>query len=192
MEMTRSDGEREDVFKEKTVRLLTPYFTFKQEVWSVDGNSRIDLVIINKENQSMIFGLEAKRYDSKRSNQIGEWLLQSIRYSLSEFDINGKIIKIPVVLAPPLSYHYIGIKDEKVIINEKEYFKDRHNQKSNHHTFNGIIGVFGLGELMRIIDTCAGYKIDYFTISFSNHEVWNNRNGNNNIKMQTYEAILRK
>jgi hypothetical protein len=191
MIVTRSDGESEKIFKKKVVNYMSQYFDIYEEVPSLDGTGRIDLVLVNKDNRDVVFGMELKKYDKKRGHDIGEWLLQAIRYSLSEFIVDGVKKSIPIVLAHGLSYDYIGVKDDVKVVNKRHYYADRHNGDHTHHTFNGIIGVFGLGELRHLKGSTYGFKIDHFIISFSNKEVWNNRNGCNNVKVNNYLPLLR-
>jgi hypothetical protein len=190
-EIVRSDGDTEDQFVEKIKKFLSTWFFIKEQVWSTDKKSRIDIVIINKIDKRIKFGLEVKRFDHKKGHGFGEHLLQGFRYILSEFIIDGEKCVLPVVLVPPFSYEYFGMKDHVIIHQGKEYFCDRHGKDNEHHSINGWLGAFGIGEFRKII-VKYDKEYTYFIISFSNWTVWTNRKDTESIKYEHYEKILNR
>jgi hypothetical protein len=163
--MTRELTEAEIVTK--LVRHLSPYFNISKEVKDVTGKSRIDLVLQDKNNTEVYFGVEVKRVNRKRGASIGEHIKQGIRYSETEFIIGCKKRKLPILLAPPISYIYLICPNDKQTIDGKEYFSDRHQDGHTHHTVNGMLGVFLIGEI-RKLGSATGFM-------FSNKLLWNSR-----------------
>lgn len=148
---------------------LRPYFNIDQEVWSKDGKSRIDFVLTCKKSGA-IFGLEIKKIDKKKGDEVGKIVEQCFRYTNAEFNISGTYKKIPIFLAPPLSYHFFICPEEKEIINGFEYFKDRHDKNHEHHSFNGLLGNFKVGELRTFIY----HDKQYIRFMMSNKIIWTN------------------
>lgn len=153
--------ETEEQFVIRVINVLQKYFKIEREVWSDCRGGRIDLILTTKEGYR--FGLECKRYDKKKGEQIGEYVKQAIRYS--NYTFSG--VKIPIFIAPPLSYKYF-IMNEDVIIDENKisWHKDRHNETHEHHSFNGFLGAFNVGELRT-------FEKGIFYFSFSNKIIWN-------------------
>lgn len=156
---------------------LNPYFDIEFEVWSVDGKSRIDMVLMDKIHNKF-FGIEVKMYNHKRGMNLGEHLLQSMRYVVSEFKTKHGIKKMPILICPPISFTYLQCpvhesrKELDGIYGKKaEYYHDRHDRNSTHHSANGMIGSFGVGEVRTLIDN--GIQYIYFTLS--NQILWDSR-----------------
>lgn len=175
-EVKRSDAVEGDIV-ERTLPFLKPYFNVYREVTSVDGHSRIDLVLVHKLVKELISGVEAKRIDDKRGQSIGEHILQAFRYILSDFIIDGKKVTIPVALLPPLSYNYLIMKDNVLVDGDVEYFSDRHDLTSEHHTVNGILGAFGVGELRKRFEPRLDSYREQLGFWFQNREIWQNKHG---------------
>jgi phage anti-repressor protein len=166
-------------FSHKIMNRLQKYFFVFDEVWSRCGKYRIDFVINDRKNDDVFFGIEFKDFKKNRGEEIGEHILQAIRYSLSEFEISPNVFRrIPIMLCPPISYiKLISPEHETRIIaksdktgQDREYFHDRHTQFTSpaHHTVNGMLGVLNIGEVRTLIQ--RGHKKIYF--SFSNKKVW--------------------
>ena len=95
----------EKELSEKIVLALKKFFLVDTEVWSKDGKSRIDFVLICKKSGA-ILGLEIKKVERKKGDEIGKIIEQCYRYVRSEFLIKETAQKIPIFLAPPLSYNH--------------------------------------------------------------------------------------
>lgn len=161
----------EEQFVTKVIESLSPYFNIQREIWSKSGKSRIDLVIEDKKQKDVYFGIEAKRMDKRRGEMIGSHIEQCVRYSKEYFEVKPKVfVKIPIVICPPLSFYYLCLNEQEVEIDGKTYILDRHDKYFEHHTVNGILGVFNIGEL-KTIDK----KTRTFCILFSNKIIWSNK-----------------
>ena len=181
--MTKSEKEISELLQQH----LSLYFYVNTEIWSKCGKYRIDLIIKDK-NSEAIFGIEIKKIDYKRGHDIGEHIKQAINYSNSEFIIYDKFIKIPVFVAPPISYTLLMCPEPETmkIIDGKEYFHDRHEKTHEHHTVNGMVGALGIGEIRTYIDIYT--KKQYMNFMFSNKIIWSSR-GNWNYELQRHVGI---
>jgi hypothetical protein len=112
-------------YSQSVQQVLSKYFNIKTEVWSICGKSRIDLVITDKINSNVVFGVEIKRFDRKRGNDIGKFIEQGVRYMNNYFNIDGVSQKIPILLCPALSYNYFIMAETKKIDKRKEKKKSR-------------------------------------------------------------------
>ncbi len=176
MEAT-ADKVTEAEFVEKLTRFLSKYFTVKPERWSQCGNGRIDLIL--KHSWQIYFGVEVKRDDKKKGEEMGEFIKQAIRYTKYKFEVEDGIFKqIPILICPPLSYRYFILNEfSKAFPSYSGYnngnelwHQDRHPENCKHHSFNGFLGAFGIGELRSFI---SKYETSYF-ISHSNKVIWTN------------------
>jgi len=160
--------QEEKEFVDKLIKPLTNHFNIQQEVKSKCGKGRIDLVLQSKENDNIYFGVECKKPDKKRGEEMARFVKQAIRYTDYEFlTSKGIYRKIPVVLCPPLSYNYFILNEYEQHINGELWHKDRHNATHEHHSFNGLLGQFNVGEI-RNLDK-------YYIISFSNKIIFSTR-----------------
>ena len=152
----------EKEFVDKLVDIFSHHFIVKREIKSKCKKDRIDLVLQLKENTSVYFGIECKIPDKKRGEEIGRFIKQAIRYTTSEFEIEtGEFKQIPIFICPPLSYNYFLMNEEELLVknhlfnvNEISCFKrdtlfhrDRHTKDDKHHSFNGFLGAFNIGEV---------------------------------------------
>lgn len=169
--------QKEKEFSGKVVNILYSWFNFKSEIWSKSKKYRIDYILTCKDNEDINFGIEFKQLNHKKGEEIGSHLLQSFRYTMEEWEVKEGVFKqIPILLCPPISYTYlICPKEESKIIFDSTYYKlprehfhDRHEKNHEHHTVNGMIGVFHLGEI-RTFETKHGKKIRFM---FSNKTIW--------------------
>lgn len=178
---------------QKIVRVLSGYFFMKPEVWSKCGKNRIDFIMTCKKSLAS-FGLEVKKIDKKRGNDIGELILQAQRYVKSEFKINGVYKRVPIFIAPPISYDILMCPDELLIHDGHEFFKDRHHHDHKHHTVNGMLGALEIGE----VRTIKNDKFErYFNLTFSNQIIWTSKKqwGSNEIRglhQDNYDKLLKK
>lgn len=158
----------EKEFVDKMEKIFENNFIVKREVRSECKKSRIDIVL--KLDENIYFGLECKIPDKKRGEEIGRYIKQSYIYSNSKFEVEKNIFKkIPIFICPPLSYDYFILNEEEIIFNNQNYHKDRHKKFFEHHTINGILGTFGIGE-MRKTDATGGY-----IFSMSNKVIFSNK-----------------
>lgn len=157
--------ETEEQFVLKLIKTFQKYFKVEREVWSDCRNGRIDIILTTKENYR--FGVECKRYDKKRGEKMGEFLKQAIRYSNYTFSGN----KIPIFIAPPLSYKYFIMNEiEEIKEDGNMWHMDRHNENHEHHSFNGFLGAFNIGEIRSVKNDRP-----YFYFSTSNKIIWQSK-----------------
>lgn len=182
-------NETEQEYVNKLIPTFSKHFTVTQEVWSKCKNGRIDLVLTLKDG--IHFGIECKAPNEKRGEKIGEFIKQAIRYSNYEFHIgNGIYKKIPILITPALSYNYLIMKTETIEIDGKEYHKDRHSKYDSHHTINGIIGAFSIGEIRLSHNNKYIFSVSNKTI-FSTHSEWNS-NEIIGLHKENYIKLLKK
>lgn len=158
-------------FAQKVVQKLLQWFDIKPEVWSRCGRYRIDYILSHKKRFNTHFGIEFKDFDHKRGEELGNHILQSMRYSRSEFEVaDGIFRRVPVLLCPPISYTYLmcPVPENKKIEREVEYFHDRHPKNASHHSVNGMLGALGVGE----VRTMTYWNKQFIYFSFSNHMIW--------------------
>jgi hypothetical protein len=179
--MKKNNVITETDFVNLIVKEFEKYFIVKKECRSKCGTKRIDLVL-QIPNSEIFFGIEAKRPDKKRGEKIAKYILQAMSYSSLEFDVfkNGsKFIKIPIFICPALSYNYFILNEYEKELNVKSnlfqhfqndnshllHHQDRHTKYNKHHTFNGVLGGFNIGEVRRNFDRS-------FYFSFSNKVIY--------------------
>ena len=168
------EGINEKQFVDRLIPFLSKHFDVQTEVYSKCGRGRIDLLIKAKGHENIYFGCECKIPDSKRGEEMGEYFKQAIRYTGYEFEVEfGVFKKIPIFICPPLSYKYFLLNEEAKEIDKKIWHLDRHSEFHEHHTMNGFMGAFNVGELRKGFD-----KEQYFFISFSNKPIWSSRIAN--------------
>ena len=78
----------EALYTQKVKAELSKYFEMNPEVWDYTMKSRIDYVATCKESGAA-FGIEVKKTDYKRGEDIGNLIKQAMRYSQCEFPIKG-------------------------------------------------------------------------------------------------------
>lgn len=178
--MIKDNKITEDEFVDKIVVAFEKHFIVKRECWSKCKTKRIDL-ILQIPNTEIFFGIEAKRPDKKRGEKIAKFIQQASEYSKLEFDLekNGyKYAKIPVFICPALSYNYFILNEHSAELNVKSnlhqhykdnshllWHQDRHLIHHKHHTFNGLLGGFGIGEVRKNFGNS-------FYFSFSNKIIY--------------------
>lgn len=165
--------QTEDEFVRGVVKFFQPHFRVTEQVWSSDGGGRIDIVL--KHNDEIYFGVECKRHDEKKGEEMGEYIKQAIRYSVSEFEVEPKLFKrIPIFICPPLSYEYFLLNQYETTLPSQpnvRWHRDRHPEDCAHHSFNGFLGAFGIGELRK-----SKNRYDKWCyISHSNKPVWSSQ-----------------
>lgn len=192
----------EEEFKLKLVSIFENHFNVMIEVWSKCKTKRIDIVLTHKILKEVSFGIECKIPDRKRGQKIGEYVIQANHYSKLEWqDYNGYYKKIPILICPPLSYKYFLMNEKTIYINDtsnleisninncniyNKWHQDRHTENDTHHSFNGFLSAFNIGEVRKkhnkyyfvfanqiLFDTSVNMK---FTSIFKNNIHFNNYN----------------
>ena len=115
------------------------------------------------------FGVEAKVPDKKRGEGLGEYVKQAIRYTGYEFEVKANVFqKIPIFICPAISYKYFLLNEKEMDFEGEKWHKDRHKESNDHHTFNGFLGSFNVGEVRNM-----GGKD--FALMFSNKIIYDTR-----------------
>lgn len=186
--MIKTD-QTEKQFIDSILPTFGKHFKVETEVWSKCKNGRIDILLTL--NDDVYFGIECKAPNEKRGEKIGEFIKQAIRYSKYEFNIgNGIYKKIPILITPALSYNYLIMRTETITNNGYEYHRDRHQQYDSHHTLNGILGSFGIGEIRKSHSGKYIFSVSNKTI-FSTHTKWNSSEING-LHQENYNKLLKK
>jgi hypothetical protein len=200
--MIKNNELTEQQFVDKIVLEFERHFVVKRECWSKCKTKRIDLILQVPETD-IFFGIEAKRPDKKRGEKIAKYIIQASQYTKLEFDVlkNGsKYLKVPVFICPALSYNYFILAEHKSEIDVKSnlykhyrdnshllWFQDRHLMHDKHHTFNGLLGGFGIGEVRRNFD-----KSFYFSLSnkviFTTEKDWHTQK-NKGLHTENYNKL---
>lgn len=140
-------------------------FNIREEVWDDTGKFRIDLIITCK-STGAVFGVECKKPGFKRGSSAGKIVMQCIRYSLLRF--NGK--RLPIFLVPALSKNEFVCPVERIDFGGIHIYKDKHhNDINSHHTFNGFVGEFNVGEVKKI--STMGFR-DHYEFTFLNKIIY--------------------
>ena len=177
----------EKEFVDKLELVFNKYFTVNREVRSKSGKDRIDIIVITDNGEA--FGIECKRPNKKKGAEMFKYVEQAIRYKDAEFPIKGEYKRIPIFIAPPLSYNYFILNEETQVIDGIEWHKDRHNKDHDHHSMNGFLGGLGIGEVR-----VQGAD---FHFSFSNKFIWKsekryNPNSPKGLHKVNYDKLLKK
>lgn len=152
----------------KTVKArLQTIFDIQEEVWDDTGKKRIDMIITSDTQR---FGIEFKQNNRKRGEEMGKFIIQATGY----LKLLWSGTKMPILICPPLSCNYFVMSDEKREIEGVIYHKDRHDANHEHHTFNGFLCPYNIGEI-RTSTNYFPYKIGqpkmiYF--AWCNKMVW--------------------
>lgn len=158
---------KEQQFVDKCVSHFSKHFTCQRERWSKCGNGRIDLILSTDNGE--YFGVEAKIPDRKRGEGLGEFVKQAIRYTNYEFEIRDKVFKqIPIFICPAISYKYFILNEHEITIEGKKWHRDRHEETNDHHSVNGFLGAFNVGEIRNM-------GCNDFALIFSNKIIYDTR-----------------
>lgn len=161
---------KEEEVSIKIVRVLEKYFYIYPEEKSKCRNGRIDFILVCKKS-NVVFGLEIKKIDYKRGEDLGKLIKQVIGYVKMEFKVDNFYRKIPIFIAPPISYDLLMCPGKMLVIDDIEYFSDRHSKTDTHHTVNGMLGVFNIGEIRK----SSTFKENYFHFVSSNKIIWTSK-----------------
>ncbi len=137
-------------------------FDIHKEFTDDSRKNRIDFILQHKK-YDLLIGVECKHTYTKRGTEVGKIVQQAIRYSVAKF--MGK--RIPVFLFPPISKEIFVTPLKTVELNDQiSIYVDRHhNDSAYHHTFNGFLGAFNVGEIIP--------KKDGSIFMFSNEIIYN-------------------
>jgi len=176
--------ELEKDYVTKVINTLSQHLKVSQEVKCDCGKCRIDIIVTTKEGYR--FGIECKRTNSKKGEEMGKFIQQAVRYSNHTFSKEY----IPIFIAPALSYNYFVLNEEVKDIEGVDWVKDRHGKNHQHHSFNGFLGDFGIGELRK-------YKDELFYFSFSNKIIWTSKKwysvyNNAGTHQENYDKLIKK
>lgn len=174
----------EKEFVKKLIPHFEKYFLIKQECWSECKKYRID-IILQIPDKNIFFGIECKIPNKKRGEEIGKFVKQAENYSNLKFDVlknSSTFLKIPIFICPSLSYDYFILNENQRIIIDSTvklnqwiginnlWHQDRHNRFCEHHTFNGFLGCFNIGEVRKLNNKD-------FIFSFSNKIIFSSLKG---------------
>lgn len=197
IDMIKTD-ELEEKYKARILEKMLPYFDATPEVTSIDNKSRIDYLLKVKD-QDAYFGLECKRFDKKKGEGVGEYIKQAYRYAKADFLINGNATRVPIFIAPALSLNYLVMNEHEIItkhegVNKTAYI-DRHQDFHTHHTVNGMLGAFGIGEVRKKASDNKKFQSFYF--SMSNSVIWSSAKKWQSqeiygLHLENYQKLLKK
>lgn len=164
----------EKSLQDKLETWLVEYFDVYREVTSstrCEGKrGRIDFIVIDPISQ-LPMGIEVKKDDSKRGNDLGVWVRQAEQYAKMLWPVNGVPTRIPIFIYPRLSHRYLVFSDQvKVLMiggREVECHIDRHSRDHIHNAVNAFIGVYNVGELRAVNEKYRGFV-------FNNELIWSN------------------
>jgi hypothetical protein len=165
--------QEEKLYVDKVEKYMKQYFDTTREVWSKCGKGRIDLLLKLKDRE-VYFGIECKIDNEKRGAEMGEFIDQAMRYAKYEFEVKPNTYKrIPIAICPALSYAYFILNEKEFIDKDgKSWHRDRHSEFVDHHSINGFLGVWLIGEI-------RPQKKDgkfFYILSWSNKPVWSSEN----------------
>lgn len=174
--------DKEKKFAEPIIARLSKYFYTRFEVLDVTEKNRIDWILKDKEH-GKYFGIEFKQLnENKRGEEIGEHILQSMRYACAEFLLDSKPQRIPIMICPPISFVYLQAPDFRSLIKADgvygrtaEFYHDRHDRFAPHHTMNGLLGAMLIGEIRTHMAKTWVVKMEekqYMRFMFSNKILW--------------------
>jgi len=187
------DYENESDFVDSLIVYLSKYFTAEKEVHSDCDTGRIDIIFTCKQT-GIRLGVECKIPARKKGQEIGEFIRQASYYSQLLF----KGQKLPIFIAPQLSNSYLAGIEERKVFDGISYIKDRHPLEHPHHTVNGILGEFAVGEIRKIEGNYV-YLAFIFSnfIIFSTHKKWDSdlrrfSNDIHGLNRDNYDNLMKK
>ena len=181
----------EKEFVKGLIKHFEKHFNVYQEVWSKCRKKRIDLILVHKKYNLIAFGIECKMYDTKKGEEIGRFIKQAIDYKDMEFVFENRCKKVPIFICPALSINYLVLVKERVMDDNGIYwYRDRHEPNHQHHTANGILGAFGIGEVRNIK---KGYYMSLSNfIIFESEPTIHETRSNYGMHLTNYNKILKK
>lgn len=160
---------------------FSQYFYVTPEVWDDSGKFRIDYILRDRKSLA-VFGIECKTPGNKRGENVGNIVLQAMRYSMCKW--NG--VRVPIFIVPEISHNIFTTFDtrdfETKVIQGRKYYREKHELFCSHHTFNGFLGSMNVGEVRREGGT-------NYCFSHSNFPVYRTYGG---LHDKHYQYILKK
>lgn len=174
--------------KDLTTKLavyLSDFFEVSTEICCDCKACRFDMVLTCRKSQSK-FIIEMKKNTRKRGSEMAQHIDQAMRYRLHKID--GK--HYPVLVAPGYSFEKIRLAYDLHPV-DKNYSVDLHSDQDIHHTFNGYLAHFGVGEIRK-----RNFTPDpYYRFIFNNIELFScnrNRYGSTGLNHVNYQYILNR
>lgn len=173
---------------DKVVAHFSPWFQISREVYDDKKIGRIDL-IFQDHHTGTIFGVECKSPGNKKGTNIGDIILQAVQYSRLQFW--GK--KIPIFLVPSITHNQLGCIYQTKVIDGETWFKDKHNLSHRHHTVNGLLGSWNIGEVRKIHEPGQVF----YDFTFSNQVIYSTKklyksDDIHGLHKENYTELLRK
>lgn len=161
----------------KMEKYLSKYFGVYPQVWSTDGTSRIDIVVIHKSDDIKKYpiGIEIKTVSKKRGKDLADWLKQATRYTTKDFIGFGKCL---IITCPQVSGYYLR---EGEYMHQHET-NEGYGQANNVSTF---LGQFSIGEFQKYFKN----NKPYYRIVFSGQVIWESRY--DSFRINNYERLCR-
>lgn len=160
----------EKEFVDELEKRFLNYFEVQREVWSECKTSRIDMLL--SVDGKYHFGLECKNPDKKRGEQIGNYIQQAHRYTQLKWMYRTDIyVQVPIFICPPLSYKYFLLNEHETTIDGKDYHADRHHKLHKHHTINGFLSAWNIGEVR---NTELGYQFSMANKPYFEYKAYGN------------------
>lgn len=178
----------EDELVDSFVKHFSKWFDIEREVRDDNKIGRIDILMQCKVSE-VIFGVECKNPDLRKGTDVAEVIMQAVQYSRLSF--HGK--RIPVFLVPSISHNQLACAKERKVIEGKEWILDKHDQNHRHHTVNGLLGKFNIGEIRRIgLNGGAFYDFTFSNqVIYTTKKVWNT-DDIEGLQKENYTTLIRK
>lgn len=154
----------EKELSEKFASHFSKWFEIFPEVKDDAKICRIDFLLQEKISK-VIFGIECKHPGDHKGHPISDIVQQAIQYSRLKWD--GK--HIPIFIYPQLSLNQFAGVEKEVQIEGSRYVIDKHDHNHHHHTFNGFLGGFNVGEIRRLT---SDYGPAYHAFVFNNQLIY--------------------
>lgn len=164
---------------------ISDFFIISREKTCDCGDCRFDMVLQCRSSNAK-FIIEMKKKGRKRGAEMAEHVDQAMRYRLHK--IEG--IFYPVLVAPGYSFEKIRLAYDLHPV-DKKYSIDLHSDDDKHHTFNGFLGHFGIGEIRKRNFS----PHPYYHFIFNNLELYScnrNKHGATGLNHVNYQYILNR
>ena len=175
--MNVNNDEPEHELQERMIKYLGKYFFVEDEVWSTDGEKRIDIIVVHKKDLDKKYpiGIEIKRIAKKRGKDLAEWLKQSSVYSSKLWVNYGKCL---IVTCPQVSGYYLR-EGELMSLHETD---EGFSKDNNVSTF---LGQFGIGEFQKY----ARLSKVLYRIVFKGQIIWDQNM--DSLRTNNYDRLCR-
>lgn len=179
----------EKEFVDKLIEKFSRYFEIKREVVSKTKKDRIDLLLTI--HGKYHFGIECKKPNKKRGEEIGRYIKQAERYTKSEWEYKpGVYVKALIFICPPLSYNYFILNENSIFIDGIEYHSDRHHKLHDHNTINAFLcGIANIGEVRK---KPLGYQFVLMNKPIFEHKIHPNGKDYSGVHIDNYNFYMNK